>query len=425
MLLLGLLPPIAAHSDCPDGSAPLTESLAAHARRLDSLAPQCDADPGFLAWRGAVLLGLGRVSEAAEALERALLLDPGHQGARLDYARALAAQGEAAAAGELLGQIAARPDLPAPVRDWLSAVLPAPTFAAGWQGGGSLALWAGYDDNLNRASRLSSLALTLPDGELILPLAAGARARAGRFALADAQFQFRRGLAEGEALDLAGRAQLRATPGQRDLEQAQGEALLTWRTPAAAGGDWGLQLGAGEFRWAGETLQRTLRVGLRRAWEKQAACRPLAGVDLEARRHPAAAALDHRLFQAHAAWVCERERPWLAHFAVGREDATARPGGSAWRIAARVLALWPLGGGDRLEAEARLSLRREDGGYSPLLGNGARLAAGALGLRLDWRRPLAADWEFSAGFELETQRANLPLFSLARQAVMVGLVWRW
>jgi len=426
-LLLPLLAAVAWASPpaCPDGSRGLQRPLAEEARELEKHAARCADDPGYLAWRGAVLLELGEPRQAADLLERALLLAPDHQGARLDYARALAALGEHAAAQALFTELAARDDLPPAVRDLLAAP-PAPPIAAGWQGSGSVAFRVGYDSNLNRASHSSQLTLTAPGGDLVLPLDPRTRAQAGNFQEIEARLLAARTGPFSPPVEIQARLLARAASGRADLDQEQLEIVGLWRPnpdPKALH----FLAGVSELRWQGALLQRAMRGGVYRAGDANLwpSCRPWFGLDLEERRHPAEALLDHQLVQAQASLVCDGRQPWVVQLAVGRELADRRPGGDAWRLAARALGQLPLKGGSRLEAEARLMLRREDEGYSPLLEHGARLAAASGLLRLAWRHPLTAELEVIVSGELERQAANLPLFTLSRHAVSIGIARRW
>ena len=406
---------------CPRGPLPPGEGLAAHARQLARLAPRCAQDAGYLAWYGAVLLDLGQVAAAAEHLERALLLEPHHLGARLDYARALAALGEPQAARELARTVAEHAPPPPAVQAFLAGFLP--PAAVGWRSQGQLSLRAGLDDNLNRATRATNLALTLPGGELLLPLEPSARARSGGFVDLGMELTAQRAGAPGHALELQASARTRRTPGHGELGQEQLDALALWRWPQAAG-EWTILAGAGTFRWQGETLRNTGRLGLRRGLAGEG-CRPWLGLDLEARQHPMQPALDHSAWLAQGAWVCAGGQPWALQLAAGREFDAARPGGAATRVAVRALAQRQLGAGSRLEGEAQLAHRREEGPYSPLLEGGARLSTTTAALRLDWRHPLGQGWEGALGLELERQAANLQLFSLSRRAVSVGVSLRW
>ena len=82
---------------------------------LDSLlnqVAQCQANAEFLAQLGFVLNAQGRYAEALDHLERALMLNPGLKGARIDYAVALAGVGDNASALTLIQSLLADPTLP-------------------------------------------------------------------------------------------------------------------------------------------------------------------------------------------------------------------------------------------------------------------------------------------------------------------------
>lgn len=398
---------------CPAGESALDEPLAVHAQRLDVVWSRCAGDPAYLAWRGAVLLALGRAREAADALERALLLAPEHRGARLDYARALAALGEVAAARQLYAELAAEADAPPAARAYLDAALAADV---PWRGHGALALTVGVDSNLNRAPALDRLTLTVPGSVLVLPLAAAARPRAGAYRQLVAGASL---AAADQAYGLDARLEARADDAGGRLEHY--DLLAQWRR-RGKDGDGVALFGFAELRWQGRILQRAARLGLRH--ERLASCRRLWGGDLIVRAHPENPFLDHLEAQGHFSWLCDGARPWLAQLALGREFAESRPGGDAARLMLRGLVYWPVARGV-LEAEARLSFRREDDGYSPLLANGARLSTQALVARLGWRRPLGGALELLAGGEIERQWANLPLFAQRREALHLGVALRW
>ncbi|MCX7897494.1 MAG: hypothetical protein N2441_06435 [Rhodocyclaceae bacterium] len=399
---------------CPDGREPVQEPLAWHARRLDALAEQCQENADFLAWRGLVLLSLGRIFEAADVLERALMLAPQHTQARQAFLRALFYQPEAAARAR-----AAR----ATAEDE-ATLAPLTALWAGWRlGHGELAIRYGHDDNLNRATRQEWLALTFAGGELRLPLAASSRAQAGSFVQLDLDAHAYRFGENGRAHELHGRFLAREVPQKSEFALTQGDLLYRIRQPLPAGGEWNGLIAASSLAWQGRTLLRSGRLGLRYS-PAQAPCQFWTGLDYEARRHPDLAALDHDLFQGSVLWACAADRPWLAQAALAREFAQTRPGGDALRLALRWLGQRPLWRG-RLEAEAWLAWRRESEGYSPYLAQNARLATQNGALRLAWRWPLAREWEALLVGEIERQNANIPLFSLSRRALAAGLVWRW
>lgn len=81
-------------------------------QQLSPLMPRCLRSAEYFALLGAALLNIDQLADALEALERALLLDPGNGGAQIDYAEALFRQGQLFSALELNQQILARDDVP-------------------------------------------------------------------------------------------------------------------------------------------------------------------------------------------------------------------------------------------------------------------------------------------------------------------------
>ena len=152
----------------------------------------CQHHPAWLAQLGHALNRLGRHREAADHLERALLLDPGQHTAHIDYAIALAGVGDTRSAMGLLSQLLATGDELSPVLrstllrqyERLQALATSSPVQAGvarglgpedepppaWQVRKQAGLTLGHDSNLLGAPGLSSLALTLLEGTIVLPL---------------------------------------------------------------------------------------------------------------------------------------------------------------------------------------------------------------------------------------------------------------
>jgi len=421
ILIIGLASAPTAPADegaaCPDGHDDLTlpEDLAAYERQLARRAPACADRAGFLAWHGAILLRLGRPREAADQLERALLLNPRLMGARLDYAQALLALGERQTARELLRELAARPDIPPAAT---------PLLHSRWRSNGALALRAGYDSNLNLATADHALTLTLPDAPLILPLNTDSRAQPGSSLGLDGAWRLGLGVPGDERWHIETRLSHRGSPDQdAGLTQFDLQAL---RHIPDTGGESQLGLGMGEQRWRGTSLQRQLRLLARTApAPTSGACRDWMELGVEARLHPGSPEFDHHLIQALASRGCTTDAPWLAQIGVGREIAWgARPGGDAWTLSGRLLIRRPIGP-DGLELELRAGLRRDDQGYSPLLANDTPLTAHTLRARLEYRHALEGNAEAFLHTEIERQWATLPLFEWQRRAIHTGLRWQW
>ena len=167
------------------GAAALEEQLAQHHNNL----PACQKNVAWLVFMGQGYNKLGRYSEAAEYLERALMLAPDDLSVQMQYALALAGTGDALASIYLLQDLQAQPALPAPLRaavDREVARWSAPIAQAQWQHRLYLHTRLGHDSNLLGTPNLTSLTLTLPGQSLQLPLDPSYLRTAGAYTRVDA-----------------------------------------------------------------------------------------------------------------------------------------------------------------------------------------------------------------------------------------------
>lgn len=156
------------------------EDWAALEPQLRSLQSRCLRDVEYYALLGAAQLNSGRLVLALESLERALLLDPQHGGAQIDYAQALFRRGELFSALSMNQRIIDRDDLPATLRPMLTdrqrqwrSLTKQHTVRAEVQ--------AGYDNNLNGAPTPSEITLTLSGEDVLLVLDERSQAIAGPY----------------------------------------------------------------------------------------------------------------------------------------------------------------------------------------------------------------------------------------------------
>ena len=454
-LLVALAAPASIWAACPGDAGerlPAPEKLQALEDTLASLASECGRHAGYLAYRGAVLNALGRHEQAALLLEQALLFDPARAGAQIDYAEALAALGDAASAAALLRDVAARPDVPAPLRPQLerrlSAVealqrmdaLGAMSAQAGvqawltdrWQGSGTLALKLGKEGNLNSAPARDALTLTLPGGDAVLQLADRFRPRAGVAARIEGSGQWMRPADGGAVLQLYADARGRASPSASDASYQQVQVGGAWSQPlsradAVPAGSATLGANVSQLRYGGAELYHGLRLSASRDWRvtgRQGDCRPSLGIEGESRRYPTASELEGRFLGLSAGLACNAgvDRVVLAARS-GADTAQAdRPGGDQRQIDLRLVWSRPLSGG-RLGADLLWYRQRDAGGYSPLLDHGAARRVNRATLSLEYSYPIAPGWALLASLEGLAQRSNLELFDIAGRAFYLGLRW--
>ena len=168
---LGPPEPVVCVMDLVSPAQTLQEAVA---QQLKNLAA-CQNDLAWLAWMGQAYNQLGRYPEAAEYLERALMLaasQPAIQ-IQMQYALALAGSGDVLASLQLLQDLLAEPALPEPLRVVVQREIKR------WSGAPAVAQWQhrvylhtrlGRDSNLLGTPNLTSLTLTLPGQSLQLSL---------------------------------------------------------------------------------------------------------------------------------------------------------------------------------------------------------------------------------------------------------------
>lgn len=427
-----------ANSRCPDetDSEFAMSAIAQYEQKLQGVADRCAQDARFLAWHGVVLKWMGDYPQAAELLELALMRAPEMRGTRIDYAETLVALGDVDAGYQLVESLLAEPDLPSALRPHLQARqqrwAPAP-----WRTSGQATLRAGYDNNLNNATRAREINLNFPDGNVGMNLTQASRARAGYFSNLELAGEAEHRLSARDAMlflaDLRGRLS-----EQSDTDYLQGEVDAIWRHQDLDN-EQQLLLGFNNLAYDGTSLYRQWRLGYTResrvgerplkpggilslpGLDRLGMCRPHVGADLEVRRYPVVPALDNTFVALRAGYSCGGDDLLRAFVRLGRELAeNDRPGGDAWRLDARLLWRRPLLGG-WLENDFSLALQQDDRTYSPLLDNGAQRHVERFGWRMEYQWPLVPGWVGLATLDMNRQYSNIKLFVLSGRAFSLGL----
>lgn len=448
-------------------------------QQLEPWQELCLRSAPYFRLRGQLQLRTGQALLATQSLERALLLEPEHPGTQLDYVQALVALGDLRSAQQLLAQLIDRPDVPPALRPLLQAqraqieqtaqrLAQAPPSAAsatpeGAQGPGPLFLQAGAqrwtltqslvrDTNLNNAPSAQSLTLTLPQGNITLPVEPAALPQAGSALQTELQWLALR--PDGAALWLwQADLRYRHTP-QTAQRYTQIEAAATWLQAPDAPQQWLARLSAGQLNWANNRAYESLKAN----WQHQALassdpaaahpatpCRRTLGAEWELRRQPAAPIQAGQYSGLTWSWQCQspatplhatglpwQRLRWSSQLRLGQDQPqqASRPGGAQTQLEWRNewAARWNTA---QLQLEYSLSGLADSSGYSPLLDNNAR--------RRVWRHGMQATlimpWPSLGGLaalpvpevvlqlEHAQQRSNLPAFASRQTALRLGLRW--
>jgi hypothetical protein len=422
------------------------------AARLEAVANdrRCLTDGFFLAWRGSVLMALGDNSAAIEPLERALMERPDLPSAQLDLALALAATGDVAASAALLEQLRARTDLPPALREGLErqAALMAKAVPSGsWRHRWQLSSLLGVDSNLNNAPSVSELTLTLPQGNVTLPLAATSLPKQGAATLNSVQWQGLR--PTGSSLWLL-QSELRARiTGEGSTNYQQADLAATWLQAPEAPRQWVGRLSFTHLRFGGHSLLQSGKASLQYQWPKLGAlaprwldsraqdCRPAAALELEDRRYPSTRELDGTYAGGAAALLCTSGTgPSVSFFNLQLRTGydtphdDTRPGGGEIRSEFRaqwdapVASPWPgvLGAG-RVGLQWSATYQADSGGYSVLLENNAARRITRHALQSETSFALGGGLSAVANVEISNQRSNLAAFGARQRSFYLGLRW--
>jgi hypothetical protein len=408
--------------------------------------PQCQDDVAWLVAAGQRLNQSRRHGDAADLIERALLLDPSLKGARVDYVVALAGSGDVDSARALLRDLLADPDLPGGLRGALlrrDAGLPL-ALAGGWRVDGSVGVRLGRDSNLLGAPDLDSITLTL-GGQLVEVLLDDSyRARRGQFRQAEASLGLTYAGARGLRWVLGGAVRDRSSSQLPAARSRQAEALTEASLPL---------LRSNALRLFGSASAGRLRSGLSAFdSETQAAgleaalgrdCGLRLGAESQRRAYRDNPVLSGRYSGQTAALVCGFGPAGLpgGGFALmslrsGTDVASdpTRPGGEQRQRALRLAAsqplsrLWAVLPG-HLTADMEWSRQQDASFYSFIIDSGRTRQTLRRSGRLEWRLPLSGPGgttlEPAIGIDWVSQSSNIALFRLDSRSPYVALRGRF
>lgn len=441
--------------------------LAQSADTLHQHLQRCEQSAVYLLQLGILRNQQGQYEQAADHLERALMLAPGQPEALLQYAIALAGSGDTLSALHLMADLQQRPDLPAPLRTVLRSVVAAwgprvqtPIWA---HGSGAAALPAstsfsagtrlGYDSNLQGSSRISSLTLTLPGENVTLPIEPSQLPRSGGVLQTDLRATHQRILSSGARWGTQAALQQRYTPSLQSAGSTQAEWQVDYTAAPFAQARDATEAEAkktGWAPWASASIaalhsrsgtryaSHSLSLGIEHAALGCAARWGIDGQNRELRSNPI---LSGRYLGGSLQWHCAPAPgglQWLAVLRLGQDRAVNpdRPGGHQSQAGLRLHAnapapsLWrPIGSagqsGARWTIDADYSHARDDHGYSALLDNGRVRRIERFTTRIEWQQPLLPGVQAVIGAEAIAQNASLSLFQMRSHGIWIGLRGQW
>ena len=416
-------------------------------QRLLEAVPQCQRDALFLATLGQKLNGDGRYLEAAEHLERALMLDPGLKDAQLSYAIALTGSGDMLSATALLEQLLGDPDLPPALRPLIEkqkAALAQVIGGAGpiplvgaypgvWQSRLTMAARIGYDSNLLGSPNLDSLALTLSGQTLVLALDESYLARGGSYSRVDAQIDLQRNATDGSRWDAMASLRSRYSAAVAEAGSNQLDLLLerSHSAPGALGSYLSATASALESKAGMHYTAAGLAAGAVWRASSVGGCHARVGAEWQTRNYLTNPVLSGRYSGVAAYWSCAQAPglQWLVGLKLGRDAAQdpSRPGGDQSQASLRLTGFVPLSawrpGGLLLDFEQ--SQQTDASGYSPIIDSGSVRSLSRRTARLEYQQAIASATQWVLGAERVAQSSSLPLFQQDSWGAYSGVRVSW
>jgi tetratricopeptide (TPR) repeat protein len=414
--------------DCPDLQLfyDYGDSAESQARVVAQMAPLmnlCLRSAEFFALYGAAQLESGRLAEALESLERALLLDPRNGAAQIDYAQALFLRGQLFSALDLNGQLLARDDLPGDLQPMLQQR------DRLWrrqtrQHGFSADVLAGYDNNLNGAPDPSQITLTLSGEPVTLNLGRDFQPISGPYLNLRLGGQVRQLAADHQHHGMAEMRGRLSKDDDSDLLQLQTRyAFLRPRRDHA----WQLNAGLAHLFFGGNALYTAADLGARYQAPLGNDCSRRYDAALQQQFYHGQNHLNSLEAKLGAGMDCPLTLGQLptvlgmdASVLSSASIKGGRPGGDrqGWQL--NLQWQFPLLSG-MLHSQINHTRLNDSRGYSPLLANGAKRWVQSSYLLLQYRQALGPGTALLFNVFHQHQRSNLALFETVDSTVEIGI----
>jgi tetratricopeptide (TPR) repeat protein len=413
----------AAFAECPDlqpyypaGDEAWSEVV----QQLTPLMPECLQSAEYFALLGAAQMNSGQLTPAMESLERALLIDPDHGAATIDYAQTLYLSGQLFPALEINAGLLQRSDLP---QDIATRLLER---QQQWQAqttdkGFTAEAAAGYDDNLNGGLASREFTLTLTGGPVLLPVSPEFQPVSGAY-LNLRLSGFYRKQTPDRTHDL-----VYALRNRRSHHKPSELLQFDWRyaqTLSLRNYQWELAAGTSHLYYGGSPLY-TVAEARTRLNREGTGCRPQYELTTQHQSYHGQSFMRGLEASVTAGMYCELESSAQAMgFDVGplvnhALDDT-RPGADrdGWRL--RLYWQMRLGLGT-VSSQFNYAQLGDEEGYNELLSNGASREIYNRSLRIQYSRPLMTDLTLMINLNHQRQGSNLAPFENDGTGFDIGL----
>lgn len=411
-------------SECPVlPHVPFDAGVAQWARARLWLSEQmsvCLNSPEYFALYGAALLNTRQLDRALEMLERALLLDPEHGSALVDYSQALYLSGQLMPALQLNKQLLKRSDLPDTLRPYLEQRQNYwEQQAVSWRH--SLMLKSGYDSNLSGMADLEYLTLTIDGVTQALPLHESSKPVEGAFGQIIWQAQ-RSETGTGNAQHL--RFYINSKFSDYSFTNVTELRSSYQLSHELLSGNVSGSIGVNHIFYGGRSLSSNVGLDIRYQWRHEN-CRPYTGIKAEQKFFTGQKEVNDISIELTAGTNCRIGRSRLSaelDYMNSQSAYSRRPGGDRTGISALLGIQYPLGEGV-LHGQISLSDLNDAKGYSPLLSDGEARRIFRSGIVIQYLYPVAENITLMASVSRQRQKSNLELFRTRGTRADLGLAF--
>ena len=442
-------------------------------KALRSAEPSCLKSAPYYALLGNLHLLAHQPKEALEALERSLLIEPNQPGVQFDFALSLAEAGDVESAKALIDQIMLRPDVPLALRQSIAGLkdrqkkdiavagnlnalsssqdatpgspsldqtLNPKTASKTWTLSGNIGLMLGRDSNLNSASFVNTVNLTLPNGVVALTLDPSSLPQSGPVHLATTQLIAQRPWGD-KTLVLSASWMGRETPGNPGLGFNNEEFVAHWRPQGDLG--WHqravvnhFELGSSNFynglTWS-NWWQSDVSTRLKPYLGENVSCFSKVGADLERRTYAQDPSQNGVYLGALLGGSClSRQDQFNLTVQDGQDWASdaLRAGGNQRRLEVK-FQWFHVQEKARFGFEAGQQWLRDSTTYSELLGGIDRITQ-RNSVRMSYQYQLIDKLSMMEGslawvttLERQSYRSTISLFNLRGESLQTGLKWEF
>lgn len=421
---------------------------------------ECQHQPQWLAKLGHHLNQLGQYRDAADHLERALMLNSQLLDAQIDYAIALAGLGDKASAMSLIEDLLQSPDLPIPLRPVLAEQhtkvgqqIPARQPPNHWQSQTQWGFVVGRDSNLMGAPNIGSLTLTLGSTTQNLPLEASYLAKPGNYYRTEINVHARRQEANAPQWDLLASLRQRGSPSQTQVGSNQYELIAERNTPqlptdSRRNASYLRVSTAGiDTQLSGRYTVHGLSAGIKKNEVNPGSrCHWRAGAEMQVRDYADNATLSGQYQGLSFNWSCNPAMvasatsdkiQWYLFVRAGKDRAKDddRAGGAQTQtsiqlnvqVPAQLLGKLATG---QVQVSAEWAISQDSKGFNSLLDNGAIRKIEKKSAKLEYLKSIktnqaANHLELLTGLEWVEHTSNIRLFGLRSWGPYAGFRFVW